>query len=523
MARGTLNPVQPHIFAPLVCLLLNFRHPVTLGPAAAAAVQQPPLVFDSSRGVWSNSYQAVPQQQCPQQQVLDSPFLPFGGAAPAQPQLYLDPFFSGLGQQQVQLPLGQQHLLDPQQVPQPWQQQAGQHLQQLPQQGVQQQEQLQQQPGTELEEADEDFGDLCDLLDQVEQQYELGKRSQQQQGGFAAAAGAVQPGVAAEAAAVDMTSAPRPYEVVYDRERKKQPAKRSGTLYGSTTDEHVPAGMRWRSISGDKRAGTAVRPMVRRQQPQDRQMVPHAACIPVMQLAMPPPPYMQMQPQHLQQLHVQEVGRGQPPPWATSWASAVSQKHPNAQLPSRLVVNGTDSSSDTPPWRQQQQRLQQEVRQTSTRYHAALRDFASRHGAADRQDHVSAGSGPTVGLSHRVGSSGSQQQQQPSASARAAAMLQHASSLSGASGGITGGAVGPGGSRSSPEAYFRRHVPQIDPFWASATPDDVGLAGVTQLQPASAAAAGSSEPPRQSCTMSVLLTNSQLGMVKGKMATLQVG
>jgi hypothetical protein len=200
----------------------------------------------------------------------------------------------------------------------------------------------------------------------------------------------------------------------------------------------------------------------------------------------------------------------------------VSQKHPNAQLPSWLVANGTDSSSDTPPWQQQQQQdIWQNSRAAVGRgYQAALQEFASRHGAADRQ--CDAGAGLTVRLQHRVGSYGSQQQQ-PSASARAAAMLQHASSMSGASGGITGGAAGTGGSRSSPEAYFRRHVPQIDPFWASATPDDVGLVGVTQMQPAPAAAAGSSEQQRQSCTMSVLLTNSQLGMVKGKMATLQVG
>jgi hypothetical protein len=468
----------------------------------------------------------VQQQQFPQQQVLDSPFLPFGGVAPVHPQPYLDLFSSGQVQQQVLQPLGPQHLLDPHQVPQqmlqPWEQQAGQHqqhLQQLPQQSGQQLEQLQQQqqqqeqPGLGHEAAGEDFGDLCNLLDQVEQQYELDKQSQQQQGGSAAAA---------EAATVDMTSAPRPYEVVYDRERKKQTAKRGGSLYGGGAEEQVPGVLRWRSVSGDKRAGTSARPMVRRQQPQDRQMAPHAACIPVMQLAMPSPPYMQIPPQQIQQMHVQELGRGAPPPWALSWAAAVSQKHPNAQLPSWLVANGTDSSSDTPPWQQQQQQdIWQNSRAAVGRgYQAALQEFASRHGAADRQ--CDAGAGLTVRLQHRVGSYGSQQQQ-PSASARAAAMLQHASSMSGASGGITGGAAGTGGSRSSPEAYFRRHVPQIDPFWASATPDDVGLVGVTQMQPAPAAAAGSSEQQRQSCTMSVLLTNSQLGMVKGKMATLQVG
>jgi hypothetical protein len=108
-------------------------------------------------------------------------------------------------------------------------------------------------------------------------------------------------------------------------------------------------------------------------------------------------------------------------------------------------------------------------------------------------------------------------------------MLQHASSVSGASGGITltGGAAGQGSSRNSPEAYFRRHVQQIDPFWASATPDDVGLVGVTHLPPAAAAGAaavGVSEQDRtRSCTLSILLTNSQLGMVKAKTATLQVG
>jgi hypothetical protein len=464
----------------------------------------------------SNSYLAVQQQHFQQQhfqqqhfqqqQQQHSSYLPLGGAALVQPQLYPDPFFSGAVQQQQVLPLlGPQHLLEPHQVPQqvqqPWDSQLGQ-----------QQQQAQQQPETGLEEPDENFGDLCDLLDQVEQQYELDKQSQHQVG-FGEAAGAVPPVAAAEAAALDMTSAPRPYQVVYDRDRKKQTARRSGSLYGVPTEEQVPGSVTWRSMTRDKHTATS---RVRRQPPQDRQMVPH-----VVQLGMPPPAYMQVHPQqiHAQQLHALEVGRGPPQPWGAQWGASGSQKQPNAQLPSRLAANGPDSSSGTPPWRQQQQLLQQQLlqQQHSSGYQAALREFASRHGAADRQCDVSVGAAAVQRL---------RAQQQPSASARAAAMLQHASSMSGASGGITGGTVGQGGSRNSPEAYFRRHVPQIDPFWASATPDDVGLVGVTQLQPASAAAAaaaGSGEPPRQSCTMSVLLTNSQLGMVKAKVATLQVG
>ncbi|KAF6261929.1 hypothetical protein COO60DRAFT_1699517 [Scenedesmus sp. NREL 46B-D3] len=507
--------------------------PAFYGLAATAALQQPYLVTYSSSGVVGNGYLAVQPRQFLQQQDVPNTFLPVGACASVQLGSELDPIVSAAAQLQV-LPQHQQLW---QHIPQqPWEQQLGQQqLQQqqyLPQQVILQQPQHQQQQqqqalDNELDEPDEGFGDVFDLLDQVGQQYELGKQSQLQ-GEPSGAAAAVPPGAA------DMTSAARPYEAVHVRDR--QTAKRgdvaagggvSGrherpSLYAGSAGAHVlPGGGRWRGSALDNAASAAGQQL----QAQDRRMVPDATCDPLLQLVMPPPAILQVQPQHLQQMHVPEVMRGAPPPWAASWAAPVSRKHPNAQLPARLVANGADSSTEAPPWQQQQH----DIWQDTGGYSAP--DYGAVFGAAAAADRRRAGrvAGASGGASagpagrRRGGSSASrQQQQQQSASARAAAMLQHASSVSCASGGIAGGAPGQGGSRSSPEAYFRRHVQQVDPFWATATPDDVGLVGVTQLPAAAAAAAGSSEPALLSCTMSVLLTNSQVALVKAKLATVQV-
>lgn len=173
------------------------------------------------------------------------------------------------------------------------------------------------------------------------------------------------------------------------------------------------------------------------------------------------------------------------PPWKSSWAAGVHKRY--AEAPPGLGPND------------------------SSRLSTGSSNPATRDG-------TTAGQGQHPGhrsTSHRSNSSkhkGKQQSKQSAGTSGRSAAI--AAAIAAKHGGTSV-------SRNSPEQYFRRHVALVDPFWASATADDVGLLAVTHLPPTSSQVSGAGMVMNSS--LDVLLSSSQMTMLRSRTAALQVG
>lgn len=418
-----------------------------------------------------------------------APFLPSGYLCPAGQY--------ATGDIVVQQPTAQQQLQQHLEQPLQQQQQVLFNQQLLGQQCQQQAPGLQQPPGPQLQQQpaplvtqkpqeqdpagqSDDVDDLLDILDQVERQHAERQQQQLQQ--------EEQEQVALQDNPGDMASRPRPYEVGYDRAKhagSRPPYLADGGPAGGHHMRHPQEQLHHRDHQRQWLNGGCVYPPG----------LPGHQPLPWLQ---PPLPYGQPHPFGV-------------PPWGPG--------PPLSRAPPAVFAAG-GSRQPAPPHHVQQHdhatagRLRGKIKlRTKPSGHAAATAIARQSAEAARPGTAAAAAAETP---NRTASSG-----QPSASARAAALQlqqQHAMAASGAS--AAGSA-----SKNTPEQYFRRHVPLIDAFWASAIADDVGLVAVAHMPPASAAAAAAAPDGQQvlSCSMNVALTSAQVNMLKNKTATLQVG